>query len=363
MRKIFFITQCHLELSEEALKLKKPNHILVIRLSAMGDVAMTVPVLQAFSKSYPEVKLTVLSRAFFKPFFEDIPNLNFLEADVYGKHKGIGLFKLAKEAKELGVDGVADLHNVIRSKVITKYLSISGIKTATINKGRSEKKALTRTNNKDFRQLKTTHQRYADVFYKLGFPLDLKTSSTLSRKDFTQNFQNLVGSMPKKIIGIAPFAAYNSKMYPLELMSEVISKLDKTGQYSILLFGGGSEEISKLKTIAEEFSTVTSVAGILNFKEELSLISNLDLMLSMDSGNGHLAAMYGIPVISLWGVTHPYAGFAPFGQAKENCLVADRVKYPLIPTSIYGNKYPEEYENAMKTISSTEVVNKIIETL
>ncbi len=343
--------------------MKLPTHILVIRLSAMGDVAMVVPVLQAFSKSYPEVKFTVLSRAFFRPFFEDISNLNFLEADVYGIHKGIGLLKLAKEAKELGIDGVADLHNVIRSKIITKYLNITGLKTATINKGRTDKKALTRTNNKDFRQLKTTHQRYADVFYKLGFPLDLKTSNALPRKDFTQSFQNLVGYAPKKIIGIAPFAAHNSKMYPLVLMREVISLLDKTNEYSILLFGGGSEEISKLQTIAEGFTTATIVAGILSFKEELALISNLDLMLSMDSGNGHLAAMYGIPVISLWGVTHPYAGFAPFGQAKENCLVADRIKYPFIPTSIYGNKYPEGYENAMKSILPQTVVNKILETL
>ncbi len=329
----------------------------------MGDVAMAVPVLQAFSKSYPEVKLTILSRAFFKPFFEDIQNLNFLEADVYGKHKGIGLLKLAKEAKELKIDGVADLHNVIRSKIITKYLGFSGIKTVTINKGRSEKKALTRAKNKDFRQLKTTHQRYADVFYKLGFPLDLKASNALPRIDFTQNFQNLVGSEPKKIIGIAPFAAHKSKMYPLELMREVIRLLDETDQYSILLFGGGAEETSKLKIIAEEFTTVTSVAGILSFKEELALISNLDLMLSMDSGNGHLAAMYGIPVISLWGVTHPYAGFAPFGQVSGNNLVSDRIKYPLIPTSIYGNKFPEGYENAMNTILPQNVVDSILETL
>ncbi len=343
--------------------MKLPTHILVIRLSAMGDVAMAVPVLKAFSKAYPEVKLTILSRAFFKPFFEDIPNLNFLEADVYGKHKGIGLVKLAKEAKDLGIDAVADLHNVIRSKVITNYLSISGIKTATINKGRSEKKALTRETNKDFKQLKTTHQRYADVFYKLGFPLDIKTRNALPRKAFTQEFQNLVGSSPKKIIGIAPFAAHDSKMYPLELMREVIFELDKTGLYSILLFGGGNEEILKLKKIAEEFSAVTSVAGTLSFKEELALISNLDLMLSMDSGNGHLAAMYGVPVISIWGVTHPYAGFAPFGQVSENNLLADRNKYPFIPTSIYGNKYPDGYEDAMKTILPKTVATKILETL
>lgn len=343
--------------------MKLPTHILVIRLSAMGDVAMIVPVLSVFSETYPEVQITVLSRAFFKPFFEDIPNITFLEADVSGKHKGTGIVKLANEAKEIGIDAVADLHNVIRSKILTKYLNIRGIKSSTIDKGRSEKKALTRENNKDFRQLKTTHHRYADVFSNLGFPLNLEKSNALPRKDFTQKLQTLVGSAPKKLIGIAPFAAYDSKMYPLDLMGEVISKLDKTHQYRILLFGGGNKEVSKLKTIETNFTSAISVAGILSFKEELALISNLDVMLSMDSGNGHLAAMFGVPVVSLWGVTHPYAGFAPFGQTSENNLAANRIKYPLIPTSIYGNKFPEGYEDAMKTISPQDVVAKILEML
>lgn len=343
--------------------MKKPTHILIIRLSAMGDVAMMVPVLRGFSETYPDVKLTILSRGFFKPFFEDIPNINFFEADVYGKHKGLGLFKLANEVKELGIDAVADLHNVIRSKVLTKYLNFSGIKSSTINKGRKEKKALTREHNKDFRQLKTTHQRYADVFSKLGYPINLDKSKALPRKDFNQNLLNLIGSSPKKLIGIAPFAAHSSKMYPLDLMGEVISKLDKTQQYRILLFGGGSDEILKLKKLEKNLSSVSSVAGILGFNEELALISNLDVMLSMDSGNGHLAAMYGVPVVSLWGATHPYAGFAPFGQTAANNLVADRAKYPLIPTSIYGNKFPEGYEDVMKTILPQEIIAKTIKTL
>ena len=325
---------------------------------------MIVPVLRVFSETYPEVKLTVLSRAFFKPLFEDLPNVSFLEAEVDGKHKGFfGLLKLSKEAKDLKVDAVADLHNVIRSKIITKCLWFSGKKAATVNKGRTEKKALTRESNKIFKQLKTTHQRYADVFEKLGFPLNLSKFNPLSRKDFNQKLQKLVGTAPRKIIGIAPFAAYKSKMYPLDLMREVISALDKTQEYHIVLFGGGKAEIEQLNVYENEFPSVKNVAGKLSFKEELALISNLDLMLSMDSGNGHLAAMYGIPVITLWGVTHPFAGFVPFGQPIENCLTADREKFPLLPTSIYGNKFPEGYEDSMKSISPNVVAEKIIKFL
>jgi ADP-heptose:LPS heptosyltransferase len=343
--------------------LKTPKHILVIRLSALGDVAMTVPVLKVFSETYPDIKLTVLSKAIFNPLFADLPNTDFLEADVYGKHKGIGLLKLANVIKSLGIDAVADLHNVIRSNIITQYLRVSGIKTIRIDNGRSEKKALTREINKNFRQLKSTHQRYADVFSLMGLPIDLNKNIPAPSKDFTPKFQEIIGIAPKKIIGIAPFAAFKSKMYPLELMRKVISRLDSIQEYKILLFGGGEEEIAILKNLESDFTSVNSIAGILSFKEELALISNLDLMVSMDSGNGHLAAIFGVPVVSLWGLTHPFAGFAPMGQSMENNLLADRSKYPLIPTSIYGNKFPDGYEDAIKTISSKTVVGRILEIL
>src|SRR5690606_18370413 len=110
--------------------MEKPKHILVIRLSAMGDVAMAVPALRVFSHTYPEVKITVLYRPFFKPLFEGIPNLDFLEADVKGRHKRFGIIKLANDAKDIGIDAVADFHNVLRSKIIPKYLKFKGLKPA-----------------------------------------------------------------------------------------------------------------------------------------------------------------------------------------------------------------------------------------
>src|SRR5690606_9807500 len=207
--------------------MEKPKHILVIRLSAMGDVAMAVPVLRVFSQTYPEVKITVLSRPFFKPLFEGIPNLDFLEADVKGKHKHFGIIKLAKEAEALGIDAVADLHNVIRSKIISNFLKFKGIKTATIDKGRAEKKALVSGKRATISQLKTTHQRYADVFEELGFPLDLKEYIAPPKKRLTPKLNGLLGIENKNLIGIAPFAAHSSKMYPLSLMAEVIEEIGR----------------------------------------------------------------------------------------------------------------------------------------
>ena len=218
-------------------------------------------------------------------------------------------------------------------------------------------------NGKNISPLKTTHQRYADVFEKLGFPLDLNQFVPPQNLQLVPKLNGLIGVEPKKLIGIAPFAAHKSKMYPLDLMAEVIRELDGSDKYRIFLFGGGKKEIEQLKKLENPFTNATNVAGKLTFEEELALISNLDLMLSMDSGNGHLAAMFGVPVITLWGVTHPFAGFAPFGQPERNQMLSDRKKYPLIPTSVYGNKFPKGYEEVMKTIAPKMVVQKITEVL
>lgn len=342
--------------------MKRPKHILVIRLSALGDVAMVVPVVRAFCSAYPEIKITMLSRKQYQPLFAEFEQVHFFEAQIKAKHKGFfGVLKLANEVKELGIDAIADLHNVIRSKVITKRLRLAGISAVTMNKGRAEKKKLTQAQGLGLVQLKSTHQRYADVFRQLGFPITLDAPSFPKRGPLSPRLQNLIGSEPKKMIGIAPFAAYDSKMYPLSLMEEVVASLDASRQFYIVLFGGGKKEIDSLQSMAKPYTSVTNVAGKLPFEEELQLISNLDVMVAMDSANGHLAANYGIPVVTLWGVTHPYVGFVPFNQPMENQLMANRNDYPLIPTSVYGNKFPKGYENSMETISPKTVIKKIVE--
>ena len=338
----------------------KTGHILVIRLSAMGDVAMTVPVLRTLVATYPELKVTVLTRQFFAPIFDSIDNVEVYTADVDGKHKGVfGLRKLYNELKKLDIDAVADLHNVLRSNVLKTFFKLSGTHVAQIDKGRAEKKALTRVENKDFKQLKTTHQRYADVFTNLGLPIDLAAHQFPKKPQLTQKINEIVGQSQRKWLGIAPFAQYESKTYPLELMVQVIEQLDQQDKYDIFLFGGGKREKDILNNIASKYKNATSIVGILSFEEELKLIGNLDMMLSMDSGNAHLAAMYGIPVITLWGVTHPYAGFMPFDQPTEHALLPDLVKYDQIPTSIYGNKFPPGYEKAISTITPESVVEAI----
>jgi len=340
------------------------KHILIIRLSAMGDVAMTVPVVRALVSQYPTVKVTILSKASYRPFFDDIPRVSFYEAHTEKQHKGfLGLIRLYRELKALHIYAVADLHNVLRSRVVTTLFSLRRKKTATIDKGRKEKKALTSLSNKVFKPLIPVTQRYAQVFEKLGFPVDVSAPVFPEKTALTPDILEHTGNKEGKWIGIAPFAQHRSKVYPSALMEEVINTLASDRNTKLMLFGGGRQETQKLEKYAEGHPNAIVIAGRLNMKQELKLISNLDIMLSMDSGNAHIAAMYGVKVVTLWGATHPYAGFAPFGQPEDYAIVSDREKYPLLPTSVYGNKKVEGYEDAMTTIKPQTVVNKIEEIL
>jgi ADP-heptose:LPS heptosyltransferase len=339
-----------------------------MRLSAMGDVAMTVPVLRALveqSRSFgTEIKVTVISRPFFKPFFEGIPNVSFFAFDEKQRHKGFfGLLRLFQDLKALNIDAFADLHNVLRSKVVRTLFALSGKRTAQVDKARAEKAALTRAENKIFKPLPTIFERHAKVFEELGFNLDLSSRSigtTFPQKAVLDaEITDLIGENFKKLIGIAPFAQYDSKVYPLDLMQEVINQLAATKTNKILLFGGGKKEIEHLDSLSKGKENVIVVAGKINFEQELQLISNLDVMLSMDSGNAHIAAMLGVKTITLWGATHPFTGFLPFNQPMENALMADRNLFPKLPTSVYGNKMVEGYQDSMRTISVESVIDKI----
>jgi len=322
----------------------------------MGDVAMTVPVLRALVEQNPSVKITVLTRPFFAPLFDDIKRTEVLTAHFNAEHKGInGLYKLSEQLKKHDFDVIADLHNVLRTRILKLFLV--GKPFVQIDKGRAEKKAL--VSGKKFKQLKTTHQRYADVFKKLGFEINLKNPSYPEKQSLNNSILKVIKESKKPLIGMAPFAQYPSKEYPMDQMEKVIKELDKTDNYTVLLFGGGNKEIKILDGIEAQYDNIINVAGKLSFKDELRLISNLELMLSMDSGNGHIAAMYGVEVITLWGVTHPYAGFYPFNQKSENALLSDRTKYPGIPTSVYGNKYPKSYKKVMDSIDPESVLKKI----
>lgn len=330
------------------------NHILVIRFSSLGDVALVVPVLTALQKFHPNCKLTVLTKPAFAPLFSHLEGVTVKSIELNKKFKGlVGLWKLSQYIKSLKIDHVADLHSVLRTKILRVFLP--GMKWAILDKGRYNKKQL--ISGKIFQPLKHTSERYADVFRSLGYDLSLENLDLINPKSPTNRLLSFLKPLNKPIVGVAPFAAHRSKMYPLEKMKRIIDHISL--EYTVLLFGAGHSERQILEELAASKSNIVSLAGQFSMEEELTIMAQLKVMLAMDSANAHMAAMVGTRVVTLWGVTHPYAGFKPFNQPLKNCLVSDRDKFPKIPTSIYGNRYPKGYEFAMETIAENDVIKAI----
>jgi ADP-heptose:LPS heptosyltransferase len=340
--------------------------ILVIRFSAMGDVALSAPVISSVLEQHPTLEIVFLSRQLFKPFFQEHDRLTFIGADLKGKHKGVfGLKKLQNELlKEHKFDAVVDLHDVLRTKILRFYFKARGIRCHSINKGRGEKKGLI-NGSIPFKKLKHTTQRYLDVFEKANVPSTLNSGPWVSpvTYDSTHAFLKMNNCEVKNNpwIGIAPFAAHRSKEWSIEKMKNVISQLISAGK-TVFLFGGGQHEIKKLEPIKKEFPQSILVAGQLKLDEELTLISKLDLMVAMDSSNMHLSTIVGTNVASIWGATHHYLGFGPLNN-EHNIIEISKEKLPCRPCSIFGKITSKKHEicaqKAMDLISEEMVLAKI----
>ncbi len=335
--------------------MKPTEHILAMRFSALGDVAMTVPVLRLLLHQHSHLHITMVSEPFHAPLFEGIERLHFLPASTKKEYRGIkGLWKLSRQIKkQTSYSAIADLHNVLRTVVLRNFLRPA--KIAVINKGRAEKKAVVDATEKNLLPLKTSFQRYADVFAALGYTVALKQEGSYAPKKYSRKWMPF-DTTGKTLIGIAPFAKHAAKVYPMPKMKELVQTLSAEPGNQLVLFGSKAER-EELQTLVIA-PNVINMAGLFSFKEELQAISSLDIMVSMDSANMHLASMYGVPVVSIWGGTHPYLGFYGWGQDMDWAVQTD---LPCRPSSVFGNKPCPVHGAAgcMQEITTSQIIDKV----
>lgn len=310
--------------------------ILVIRTSAMGDVALTTPVMRGLREKYPGVELVLLTRPAFKAFFTSINGLQLFLPDLKKRHKGfIGIVKLFKDIREDGkIDYVIDLHDVLRSKVLRMLFRIYGVPVSVINKGRSEKRSVVKGNTKS--SLSHSVERYCETFNRGGFPVELQkgpwiipSSESLSKVTFKSGFKGAMN------IGVAPYAKHKLKMWPEENMLKLLSLISEKHKVRYWLFGG-MDESEKLSHFQARLSGPAALNGNLNLEEELVLMSKLDLMIAMDSSNMHMAALTGIKVISIWGGTDPISGFGAWMQPENYSISISSEELKCRPCTTYG---------------------------
>ncbi len=320
----------------------KTEHILIIRFSTIGDVAMSVPVIYSLAKQYPHIRITVLSRPFAKSFFENLaPNVGFMEADIKKEYKGVkGLNALYRRLIAKQFTAIADFHNILRSNYLRVRFNLDSYRVEHINKHRQGKRMLIAPSGKKLVQQPTAFENYAEVLEKLGYPIDIQFTSIFpDGVDIHVLPRELLTGKTKETpwVGIAPFSTHHGKMYPRNLMEQAINKVVQRNPHCrIFLFDEGTEEHKVMDEWVNKFGNCVNASAILKgIDKELLLMSQLDVMVSMDNAYMHLASLVNIPVVSIWGATHPYAGFVGWNQSKENIIQLDM---PCRPCSIYGKK-------------------------
>ena len=327
---------------------------------------MVVPVVYSLAMQYPDIRITVLSRPFARPLFDDLaPNVSFMAADLKGEYHGVrGLNSLYRRLVAKQFTHVADLHSVLRSDYLRLRFNLGRFRVEPVEKHRRPRRNLVAKNKKKVReQLPTSFQNYLDVFSRLGFPID--------QLSFTSIFPSEGGNLnllpaaigPKRTweqwIGIAPFAAHQGKVYPMEKMLKVITLLtQRYPKARIFLFGRGHEEEHTVPLWQRQVPQCVNVGNLLEtMHQELILMSHLDVMLSMDSANMHMASLTDTPVVSIWGATHPYAGFLGWNQREDNAIGLD---LDCRPCSIYGQKPCRRGDYAcLNGITPEMIVDKI----
>ncbi|WP_044203020.1 glycosyltransferase family 9 protein [Flammeovirga sp. OC4] len=341
--------------------------ILSLRFSAMGDVAMTAPVLKEILAQNEDLEIVMVSRPFLKPFFDDIPRLTFFGADLNNKYKGFkGLRALVKDLKNLGpFDAVADLHSVLRTFIIGGLFQLSGHKVIRIDKGRKEKKALVASGSKALKPLKLTVERYADVFRKLGFNASLSHQlPTKKEGDMCEENSKLLGTKTTSWVGIAPFAQHKGKIWGEQKAVALGKLLAEKKNVKVIFFGGPGKEAEILDECVKEVPNSINLAGNVKLKEELEIIAHLDVMVSMDSANMHMASLVGTECVSVWGATHHYAGFLGYGQSTENITEISVKELDCRPCSVFGNKpcTREDYA-CLEGITPEMVYKKVVDAI
>ncbi len=329
--------------------------ILIYRFSSFGDVLITIPVIISALEANHGLHIVFVTRIRFVGYVPLHERLTVVGLDLENDYSGLhGIYKIYKLLISKAEYKLAiDLHNVLRTKLLSFLLRIQKLNVYTLNKNRRSKRNF--ISGKDRTALPSTMERYLMVFNKAGLNFRIENPGHIfsSEKEFSKETTHSYH------IGLAPFARHATKAWSIENFVNLISILNKQRDIQYYIFGAESEFVLASVLIG---SNVHNYCGTLTPTEEISLIKQLNVMVSMDSANMHLADILGIPVVSIWGGTHADIGFRPSFQKKDD-LISSPIQIDCRPCSVYGKKDCKLKSNpfyCLTSIKAEEIATKIL---
>ena len=344
---------------------KENLNLLVFRFSSMGDVALTVPILKGLIASNETLNITLVTRSLYNPFFENIPRFQVFQCDFQYRYKGlIGIFKLFRDLRSsTSIDHVIDLHSVLRTWILNFLFRITGIPVSRLNNGRKEKKQLIK--GKIDRKLKSTLDRYLDTFNGIDLKFEYPAIPVININEKyvreAEAFIHKTNPDSLQLVGFAPFALHKLKTWPIQYTRELLKMIEKQTDVNVYLFGGGLEETMVLSDLASSYKNCYNMAGEISLGAEIALMQKMNFVLTMDSSNMHLSSLAGAKTVTLWGATHPYAGFEAYLQEKERNFQISKKDLSCRPCTVFGKGNCKRKDFAcMNWLTPQKVFDKLI---
>lgn len=341
---------------------KKIDKILVIRLSSLGDVVLATPVLETLKENLPQSRIYFLTKTQYRDLLINDSRLSgLIEFDPKGRHRGLRGFKrLLDELKPHRFDLLIDLHANLRSFLI-RQLTNSNIKI------KCKKRWLSRWLMVYLKLVKTkplrTVDSYLDVLKKIQ--IEARNGSPrlfLGQDDIGFSEEFLPDREIRKddtVIGIHPGARWETKRWDEDKFGQVAQTIIQKLDCKIILFGdAGEEEIIDNITKNLPESNVIKITG-LPLGKLMSLIKRCDCLITNDSGPMHIAEALQVPVVAIFGPTHPSLGFAPADQRG----VVLCVDLKCSPCSLHGERKCHEKTRLCMDLITADMVVRAVEDL
>lgn len=315
--------------------------ILVIRLSSIGDIVLTTPVIRCIRKKLPLSEIHFLTKKPFGPIIENNPYIN----KIYYLKKSIGL--LIEELKKENYDIIIDLHNNLRTLRIKKGLE--PIQSYSYNKLNIQKWLLT-----NFRIDVMPHvhivERYLDTVKKIGVINDgLGLDYFLSESDKVKE-TDIPASHMHGYIGVVIGAAHDTKKLPLDKLIEMCGRI----RHPIILMGGKEDELIATEIVNTDPVKIYSACGKFKLNESADLVRKSKMIISHDTGLMHIASAFKKHIISIWGNTVTSFGMYPY---KTEFEISEVKKLWCRPCSKIGyKKCPLGHFKCMRNISIDQIV-------
>jgi heptosyltransferase-2 len=316
---------------------------LLIRLSSLGDIILTTPLVCELRKKYPDARIDFLVRKEYSDIVRQFPWLtNIIELDTTKGNEEIR--RVASVLKKKHYHHILDLHNNLRSRMLRKKL---GGKLHVVNKRIVQRWILVKYKINLLQKAPDIIGRYFETVSDLGV-IDLGTGATFGKE--YQRSEILKAA-------ICPGAKHWNKRWIPEYVVEVAKDIIANG-YRIEFYGSKDEK-EYINAISSQLpqDKVTNLAGEISLLDLPEKMAECSLAITNDSGLMHVASAVGIRTISIAGPTVKEFGFYP---RTKNAIVIENNDLDCRPCTTIGlENCPKGHFKCMKEITPLTIIEAI----